>query len=86
MRPTVAANFSRQFFGRGAALTPILREGSEDLLGLPFAERRRRLEAWYVLEPRPGLDCRRLCRLPGWAELRELRYGARERSIEGLML
>ena len=67
-------------------LYDILREGGEDLRGLSFAERRRRLEAWYAREPRPGLDLSPLVPFTSWDELRELRDGARERGIEGLML
>jgi len=67
-------------------LYDILREDAEDLRGLPFAERRARLESWYAKEPRPGLDLSQLVPFAGWDELRELRDGARERGIEGLML
>jgi DNA ligase-1 len=67
-------------------LYDILREGGEDLRGLAFAERRRRLEAWFAQEPHPGLDLSPLVPFTNWDELRELRDGARERGIEGLML
>ncbi len=67
-------------------LYDILREGPEDLRGLPLAERRRRLEAWHARASRPGLDVSPLVPFAGWDELRELRDGARERGIEGLML
>jgi ATP-dependent DNA ligase len=67
-------------------LYDILRQGGEDLRGLPFAERRRRLEAWCAGAPRPGLDLSPLVPFAGWGQLRELRDGARERGIEGLML
>ena len=67
-------------------LYDILREGPEDLRGFPFAERRRRLESWYAREPRPVLDLSPLVPFTSWEELRELRDGARERGIEGLML
>jgi len=67
-------------------LYDILREGADDVRGLPFAERRARLESWYAKEPRPGLDLSQLVPFAGWDELRELRDGARERGIEGLML
>src|SRR5207248_4284098 len=63
-----------------------LREGSEDLRPLCFAERRRRLEAWYAREPRPVLDLSPMVPFASWEELKELRDGARERGIEGLML
>jgi len=67
-------------------LYDILREGAEDLRGLSFAERRRRLESWYAREPRSGLDLSPLVPFISWDELRQLRDGARERGIEGLML
>ncbi len=67
-------------------LYDILREGPEDLRGLAFAVRRRRLEEWYARAPRAGLDLSPLVPFAGWNELRELRDGARERGIEGLML
>jgi DNA ligase-1 len=67
-------------------LYDILREGGEDLRGRAFAERRRRLGSWYAREPRQALDLSPLVPFTSWAELRELRDGARERGIEGLML
>jgi DNA ligase-1 len=67
-------------------LYDILREGSEDLRSLSFAERRRRLEAWYATVPRAGLDLSPLVPFVSWQELAELRDGARARGIEGLML
>jgi DNA ligase-1 len=67
-------------------LYDILREGPEDLRGLSFAERRGRLEAWYAREPRPGLDLSPMVPFTSWDELAELRDGARQRGIEGLML
>jgi DNA ligase-1 len=73
-------------FPAAVRLYDILREGREDLRGLSFAERRRRLEAWYALAPRPSLDLSPLVPFVSWDELRELRDGARERGIEGLML
>ena len=73
-------------FPAAVRLYDILREGGEDLRGLPFAERRRRLEAWHARAPRAGLDLSPLVPFESWDELRELRDGARERGIEGLML
>ena len=67
-------------------LYDILREGADDLRGLPFAARRQRLEAWYGAAPRNRLDLSPLVPFSSWDELRELRDGARERGIEGLML
>ncbi len=67
-------------------LYDMLRDGDEDLRGLSFAERRQRLEAWHARSPRAGLDLSPLVPFTSWEELRELRDGARERGIEGLML
>jgi ATP-dependent DNA ligase len=69
----------------GVRLYDILRDGSEDLRLLPFAERRRRLEAWYRA-PRPRLDLSPMIPFVEWDELKVLRAGARERGIEGIML
>ena len=67
-------------------LYDILREGPEDLRGRSFAERRKRLEAWHARAPREKLDLSPLVPFSSWDGLRELRDGARERGIEGLML
>jgi DNA ligase-1 len=67
-------------------LYDILRQGDEDLRGFSFAERRRRLESWCARERRPTFDLSPLVPFTSWQELRELRDGARERGIEGLML
>ncbi|HEY1258066.1 MAG TPA: cisplatin damage response ATP-dependent DNA ligase [Stellaceae bacterium] len=67
-------------------LYDMLREGDEDLRGLAFVERRRRLEAWFARAAGPGLDLSPLVPFASWAELRELRDRAREHGIEGLML
>src|SRR6202022_256358 len=67
-------------------LYDILRAGEADLRTLPFVERRKRLDGWYARELPPGLDLSPLVPFSSWAELRELRDGARERGIEGLML
>ena len=73
-------------FPAAVRLYDILREGSEDLRGLSFAERRRRLEAWYARAPRPALDLSPMVPFTDWDELAVLRDGARQRGIEGLML
>ena len=67
-------------------LYDILEEEGEDLRPLPFDERRRRLEAWYVAAPRPRLDLSPLIPFASWQELADLRDRARERGIEGVML
>jgi DNA ligase-1 len=73
-------------FPAAVRLYDILREGSEDLRGRAFAERRRRLEAWYAREPRPALDMTPSVPFTSWDELAEFRDGARQRGIEGLIL
>src|SRR5215213_2077087 len=67
-------------------LYDLLREDQEDLRGLPFLERRQRLEAWYGSAKRPGLDLSQLLPFPDWEQLRALRAAARENAIEGIML
>jgi DNA ligase-1 len=67
-------------------LYDILVQNGEDLRALPFIERRRRLEAWYAAAPRSRFDLSPLVPFESWNELEALREGARERSIEGLML
>ncbi|HXV25014.1 MAG TPA: cisplatin damage response ATP-dependent DNA ligase [Alphaproteobacteria bacterium] len=67
-------------------LYDILREGEEDLRGLGFEERRRRLEAWHDRVRPVRMDLSPLVRFGSWEELRALREGARENGIEGLML
>jgi DNA ligase-1 len=84
-RKTPTPKLQREF-PAAVRLYDILREGSEDLRGRAFAERRRRLEAWYAREPRPALDLSPMVAFTSWEELRELRDGARQRGIEGLML
>src|SRR5688500_8249351 len=66
-------------------LYDLLREADADFRALPFAERRRRLEAWYG-EPRPRLDLSPLIPFDTWDELQALRAAAREHAIEGIML
>jgi DNA ligase 1 len=84
-RKNASAKMLRDF-PAAMRLYDILREGDEDLRPLPFVERRRRLEAWFAGMPRAVLDLSPLVPFAGWDELRELRDGARERGIEGLML
>ena len=84
-RKNASAKMLRDF-PAAVRLYDILREGDEDLRPLPFLERRRRLEAWFAGMPRSALDLSPLVPFAGWDELRELRDGARERGIEGLML
>jgi DNA ligase 1 len=84
-RKTPSAKLLRDY-PAAVRLYDMLRDGPEDLRGLPFVARRQRLEAWYRRAPRPLLDLSPLVPFSGWDELRRLRDGARERGIEGLML
>ncbi len=75
-----------QEFPAWVRLYDILFDGEEDLRGLPFLERRTRLERWYeAVRPR-RMDLSPLVPFDGWDALKALREGARENSIEGLML
>jgi len=75
-----------QEFPAWVRLYDILFDGEEDLRGLPFLERRARLERWYeAVRPR-RMDLSPLVPFDGWDALKALREGARENSIEGLML
>jgi DNA ligase-1 len=67
-------------------LYDLLEDEGEDLRGLPFDARRRRLEAWYARSARPHLDLSPLIPFQRWDELQALRDGARARGIEGIML
>jgi DNA ligase 1 len=85
-RKTANAKLLRDY-PAAVRLYDILREDSEDLRGLPFAERRRRLEGWYRADgPRAAFDLSPLIPFSRWDELRQLRDAARERGVEGLML
>lgn len=67
-------------------LYDILFEGEEDLRGLPFDLRRRRLEAWFDRVRPTGMDLSPLIPFDDWPTLEDLRAGARDNAIEGLML
>src|SRR5204862_5463559 len=67
-------------FPAAVRLYHILREGPEDLRGLSFVERRRRLEAWYARERCPTLDLSPMVPFTSWDELAKLRDGARQRG------
>jgi DNA ligase 1 len=84
-RKTPSAKLIRDY-PASVRLYDMLRDGPEDLRGLPFIARRDRLAAWYRQMPRPLLDLSPLVPFADWDELRRLHDGARERGIEGLML
>ena len=84
-RKTVTAAMLREY-PAWVRLYDILFDGEEDVRGLPFTERRARLERWYeAVRPR-RMDLSPLVPFDGWDALKALREGSRENSIEGLML
>lgn len=70
----------------GVRLYDLLFDGTADLRGLPFDQRRARLEAWYARVAPPRMDLSPLISFSSLEELSALRDGARAASIEGLML
>ena len=58
----------------------------EDLRGLPFAERRRRLEVWHASSRPPRTDLSGLVEAADKAALEQVWGETREAGIEGLML
>jgi DNA ligase 1 len=67
-------------------LYDILFDAGEDLRPRPFAERRARLEAWFVRAIPDRMDLSPLVPFARWQELADLRAGARDAGREGLML
>nr|WP_314069976.1 cisplatin damage response ATP-dependent DNA ligase [uncultured Roseococcus sp.] len=67
-------------------LYDLLFDGEEDLRGLPFDQRRMRLETWYERVRPERMDLSPLIPFSSIGELAEIRAGARAASIEGLML
>jgi DNA ligase-1 len=84
-RKTVTGKIMEQF-PVGVKLYDLLFEGSEDLRGLTFEQRRDRLEAWIARQQPARMDLSPLIRFSSLQELMVLRDGARAASIEGLML
>jgi DNA ligase-1 len=67
-------------------LYDILFDGKEDVRGLPLTERRKRLEAFIgALDP-DRFDLSALIEADSFEALEEIRAGARDASIEGVML
>ena len=67
-------------------LYDILFDGDEDVRELPWAERRKRLEAFAAgLDPE-RFDLSQLIEADSFEALEEMRGGARDEAIEGLML
>jgi DNA ligase-1 len=70
----------------GVRLYDLLLDGDEDLRPLPFDERRRRLEEWAERVRPARMDLSSQIAFASFAQLAEIRAGARAASIEGLML
>jgi DNA ligase-1 len=70
----------------GVRLYDMLFDGAEDLRALPFDARRARLEAWYARTRPARMDLSALLPFESVAELEEIRAGARDAAIEGLMV
>lgn len=84
-RKTVSAKMQADFpaFVR---LYDILFDGREDLRALPWTERRARLEAFVAPLPHDRFDLSTLIEAADFAALGEIRLGARDAAIEGVML
>jgi len=67
-------------------LYDLLLDGEEDLRPLPFTERRARLEAWFARHAPARMDVSDLIPFTHLDDLSALREGARDASIEGLMI
>jgi DNA ligase-1 len=67
-------------------LYDIMYDGSEDLRALPWTERRERLEKFAATLDPARFDLSQLIDAGSFQELEELRAGARDASIEGMML
>ncbi|NHO33208.1 cisplatin damage response ATP-dependent DNA ligase [Acetobacter fallax] len=70
----------------GVRLYDILFEDGEDLRGLPFDVRRKRLEGWFARLTPPRMTLSELIPFENFSELAALREAARSEGIEGLML
>ncbi|HEY0324962.1 MAG TPA: cisplatin damage response ATP-dependent DNA ligase [Allosphingosinicella sp.] len=67
-------------------LYDILLDGKEDLRPQPWTERRERLERFLPALDADRFDLSALIEAASFAELEEIRAGARDASIEGMML
>ena len=84
-RKAVTARIMEQY-PVAVRLYDLLFDDTEDLRGLPFDQRRERLEAWLARTHPAHMDLSPLIRFGSLQELMVLRDGARAASIEGLML
>ena len=67
-------------------LYDMLFDGEEDLRSLPWADRRARLEAFVPTLDPERFDLSTIIDAPSFEALEELRAGARDSAIEGMML
>ena len=67
-------------------LYDMLFDGEEDLRGLPWSDRRARLEAFVATLDPKRFDLSATIDSPSFEALEELRAGARDSAIEGMML
>jgi DNA ligase 1 len=84
-RKAVTADVMRDY-PVGVRLYDMLFEGDKDLRGLPFDQRRARLEAWHARTRPPRMDLSELIAFASFGDLARLRADARTAAIEGLML
>ncbi len=84
-RKLVTAKMMAQY-PAAVRLYDILFDGEEDLRALPFDARRARLEAWFARLRPQRMDISELIPFQAMSELAEIRAGAREAAIEGLMI
>lgn len=70
----------------GVRLYDILFDSDNDVRGLPFDERRRRLEMWFERNAPQRMDLSPLIAFEDFSQLERHREDARAASIEGLML
>ena len=64
----------------------ILFDGDEDVRGLPWADRRLRLEAFVGSLDPARFDLSQLIDAPDFAALEDIRAGVRDEGVEGMML
>jgi DNA ligase 1 len=84
-RKVVSAR-TREEYPAFVRLYDLLFDGEEDLRALPWSERRTRLEAFMQRLDPERFDLSSLIEADTFAELAEIRAGARDASIEGMML
>ncbi|QIL01486.1 cisplatin damage response ATP-dependent DNA ligase [Sphingomonas sinipercae] len=82
----VVSGKMREQYPAFVRLYDILIDGDEDVRGLPWAERRQRLETFMPRLDSQRFDLSQLIAADSFEALEEIRGGARDASIEGVML